>query len=409
MIGSLIDERVQYRNEAINDINRSWADQQTITGPILTIEEVVQKENSLGETNQYRNMVHILPNDLSYECNVTPEIRNRGIYETVLYNADIKIKGSFSKTNFIENMIDQKSSFYQFMSLNISDMKGIKENISIKLNGKEYELVPGLRDKGVLQSGVHTFVNVGNNTDAKFEINLSIRGSKSLNFLPVGKMTKVIVSSEWNNPGFTGEFLPVKRTLNENGFSAEWKINHFNRNYPQMWHNNQHNIFGSAFGVNLLLPVDEYQKTMRTTKYGIMIIILTFITFFMIEVFSKKVIHPIQYLFVGLVLVIFYSLLLSLSEYMLFQYSYLISSLLVLILITFYVRSIYSDSRIGFVISGVLVFFYGFMYVILQLQDLSLLLGNIALFIILAIIMLATRKINWFEVMDRKGNFNTNL
>ncbi len=409
MIGSLIDERVQYRNQAIHDINQSWADQQTIAGPVLTVEEIVVKKSKDGETTKSRNMLHMLPNDLIYECKVTPEIRNRGIYETVLYNAEIKIKGSFSKTDFIENLFDQNSSFSQFVSINVSDMKGIKENISIKLNDKKYELVPGLRNKDVLQKGVHAFVDLENNTKAKFEIDLIIRGSQALNFIPVGKMTKVTINSDWNNPGFIGEFLPSERILTEDGFTAEWKVNHFNRDYPQVWHNNQYNIFSSAFGVNLLLPVDEYQKTTRTTKYGIMIIILTFITFFMIEVFSKKVIHPIQYLFVGLALVIFYSLLLSISEYFLFHYSYLISSLLVLILISFYVRSIYSDSRIGFIISGVLIFFYGFMYVILQLQDLSLLLGNIALFIILAIIMLATRKINWFEVMNRKSNFNTNL
>ncbi|MCW8805590.1 MAG: cell envelope integrity protein CreD, partial [Ignavibacteriaceae bacterium] len=159
-----------------------------------------------------------------------------------------------------------------------------------------------------------------------------------------------------------------------------------------------------AFGVKLLVPVDEYQKTMRTSKYGLMIIVLTFLSFFMIEIFSKKVIHPIQYLLVGLALIIFYSILLAISEYILFQYSYLISSLLIIALIGFYAKSIYQSTQISIIITGMLMMFYGFMYVILQLQDYSLLIGNIALFTILAAIMFFTRKINWFDILSNKSN-----
>jgi inner membrane protein len=154
--------------------------------------------------------------------------------------------------------------------------------------------------------------------------------------------------------------------------------------------------------VKLLIPVDEYQKTMRTSKYGIMIILLTFISFFMIEIFNKKVLHPIQYLLIGLALLIFYSILLSLSEYILFQYSYLIAGLLVVALISLYTSSVYANYKLGIVIGVILTIFYGFMYIILQMQDYSLLLGNIALFIILAVIMFLTRKINWYEVLSSK-------
>ena len=141
---------------------------------------------------------------------------------------------------------------------------------------------------------------------------------------------------------------------------------------------------------------------MRTSKYGLMIIALTFLSFFMIELLSKKVIHPIQYLLVGLALIIFYSILLSISEYIIFQYSYLISSLLIIVLIALYVKSIYHSKLIALVVTGMLMTLYGFMYVILQLQDYSLLIGNIALLIILAAIMFFSRKINWFEVFKSK-------
>ena len=138
------------------------------------------------------------------------------------------------------------------------------------------------------------------------------------------------MKSSWNNPSFEGAFLPLSREITEDGFTAQWKVNYFNRSYPQEWEEKTYDPFPSAFGVKLLVPVDEYQKTMRTSKYGIMIIVLTFLSFFMIELFSKKVIHPIQYLLVGLALIIFYSILLAISEYILFQYSYLISSLLII-------------------------------------------------------------------------------
>jgi inner membrane protein len=233
---------------------------------------------------------------------------------------------------------------------------------------------------------------------------LQLKGSENLEFIPIGKLTEVSMKSTWNNPSFFGEFLPYSREIKESGFNAEWRINHFNREYPQEWSSNKYNLYNSSFGVKLLIPVDEYQKTMRTSKYGIMIIILTFVSFFMIEIFSKKVLHPIQYLLVGLSLVIFYSILLSISEYILFQYSYIVASVLVVSIIEIYTSSIYSSKIFGMIISVCLILFYGFMYIILQLQDYSLLIGNIALFLVLAAIMYSTRKVNWYELFSNKNN-----
>ena len=170
---------------------------------------------------------------------------------------------------------------------------------------------------------------------------------ENLEFVPLGKFTEVNMKSSWNNPSFEGAFLPLSREITEDGFTAQWKVNYFNRSYPQEWEEKTYDPFPSAFGVKLLVPVDEYQKTMRTSKYGLMIIVLTFLSFFMIELFSKKVIHPIQYLLVGLALIIFYSILLAISEYILFQYSYLISSLLIIALIGFYAKSIYQSTQIS--------------------------------------------------------------
>ncbi|MBK7500570.1 MAG: inner membrane CreD family protein [Ignavibacteriales bacterium] len=179
-----------------------------------------------------------------------------------------------------------------------------------------------------------------------FEMELLVNGLDNLEFLPIGKTTEVNVKSSWNNPSFAGAYLPTSRKVNETGFTAKWTVNYFNRAFPQLWNENAYKIFPSAFGVKLLVPVDEYQKTMRTSKYGLMIIVLTFLSFFMIELFGKKVIHPIQYLLIGLALIIFYSLLLAISEYLSFDLSYLISAFLVILLISFYVISVYKSTRI---------------------------------------------------------------
>ena len=302
-------------------------------------------------------------------------------------------------------LVDQSDSY---LSFNVSDLKGIQENVIYKCNNEQQEVTPGLKTQDIFKNGFTTDVKI-NKTDKKyyFDITIQLKGSENLEFIPIGKTTEVKMKSEWNNPSFIGKFLPSSREVTANGFNASWNVNNFNRNYPQEWINNKYDLFASSFGVKLLIPVDEYQKTMRTSKYGIMIILLTFISFFMIEIFNKKVLHPIQYLLIGLALIIFYSILLSLSEYILFQYSYLIAALLVVGLISFYTSNIYANKKLGVTIGGFLAVFYGFMYVILQMQDYSLLLGNIALFIILAVIMFATRKLNWFDVLSSKKDNET--
>ena len=407
MIQSLITERQNYRNNAVAEINKNWASGQTVAGPVLSIISEEWTENQEGKKILKQNKYYMLPENLNIESEVFPETRYRGIYEVTLYKTDIKITGSFDFTGTQKFKLDDiiRNAAESYLSFNITDSKGIEDNIALKWNGSEREVNPGLKETQIFRNGFISNVDLDKgNTKYSFEVMLHLKGSEKLEFIPLGKITEVHMKSNWNNPSFTGEFLPSSRNVTPKGFTAVWKINQFNRNYPQDWHNYTYNLFQSSFGVNLLVPVNEYQKTMRTSKYGIMIILLTFVIFFMIEIFNRKALHPIQYLLIGLSLVIFYSLLLALSEYVLFQYSYLISSLLVIILISFYTKSVYAKTNLGLLIGGILILFYGFMYTIMQLQDYSLLLGNTALFIILAGIMLATRKINWYEVFGNGNN-----
>lgn len=406
LIQSLITDRQVYRQEAVNEISKSWAGVQSIAGPIITISRKVERVDSKGNEYFVIKDDYYLPETLKIDVEVIPEKRYKGIYEVMLYKSKLKMSGSINLSKLKEKYADEEID-ESYISFNISDLRGIQKDAELNLNGKKYKLIPGLKDK-VFRNGFYSDLELNvNNLPQNFDVELELNGMENLEFVPLGKFTEVNMNSSWNNPSFEGAFLPLAREITEDGFTAQWKVNYFNRSYPQEWEDQIYDPFPSAFGVKLLVPVDEYQKTMRTSKYGLMIIVLTFLSFFMIELFSKKVIHPVQYLLVGLALIIFYSILLAISEYILFQYSYLISSLLIIALIGFYVKSIYQSKQISTIVTGMLMIFYGFMYVILQLQDYSLLIGTIALFIILAAVMFFTRKINWFDVLSAKEKSGT--
>lgn len=404
MIQSLINERQSYRDDAVREVSKSWATAQTIGGPILTLVE--KKENIDKEGNMFYtyNRYHYLPDTLNYNVEVIPEKRHKGIYELLLYTAKINISGTINTDTINENFPNQQFD-QSFLSVNVSDLKGIQNDPQLKINNSTFSLLPGLKNKDVYQNGLFADIKLNEETNKlDFNLELHLNGIDVLSFLPVGNSTVVKVKSDWNNPSFSGTFLPATREINEAGFSANWKVNHFNKSFPQNWEGNSENIFQSAFGIKFLIPVDEYQKTMRSSKYGLMIIVLTFLSFFMIEVFGKRAIHPIQYLLIGLALVIFYSLLLAISEYLSFDLSYLTASLLVIVLISLYVKSVYKSLKISGIIFITLTTFYGFMYTILLLQDYSLLIGNIALFILLASVMFITRKLNWFGVLKNSAS-----
>ncbi|MCU0407295.1 MAG: cell envelope integrity protein CreD [Ignavibacteriaceae bacterium] len=350
MVQSLITDRQDYRQEAVSEISKSWAGMQSIAGPMITFSRKVEKTDGKGNKYFVIKDDYYLPETLKIDAEVIPEKRYKGIYEVMLYKSKIKMSGTLNLSTLKEKFPDEKFD-ESYISFNISDLRGIQKDAELNLNDKKYKLTPGLKDK-VFQSGFYSDLDLSKqDLPQKFEIELELNGMENLQFVPLGKFTEVNIKSSWNNPSFEGAFLPISREITEDGFTAQWKVNYFNRSYPQEWEGQTYDPFPSAFGVKLLVPVDEYQKTMRTSKYGLMIIVLTFLSFFMIELFSKKVIHPIQYLLVGLALIIFYSILLAISEYIIFQYSYWASSLLIIALIALYVKSIYQSGQISLIVT----------------------------------------------------------
>jgi inner membrane protein len=294
-----------------------------------------------------------------------------------------------------------------FVSLGLSDLRGLQQNVSVNWDGQEYQFNPGVETKDVIGNGISTRVPVraggaGAEDELSFSLHLNFNGSSNLNFIPIGKSTKVNIRSDWANPSFAGAFLPDNREIRKDGFEASWEVLHLNRPYPQQFRGAMSGITSSAFGVDLIVPVDEYQKSMRSAKYAAMFITLTFLIFFFVQILNGIRIHPIQYIMVGLALCIFYILLIALSEHLAFQLSYLISSVAIIGMVTLYSHTIARSVRVTSIIGLILVILYGFIYTILQMQDYALLMGSIGLFIVMAIVMYLSRKIDWFAINESK-------
>ncbi len=401
MIQALIMEREQRRDNAVFEVSDKWGGRQVLAGPVLTVPYKNLVKDEKGNLVAVIEHAHFLPENLNITVELYPEIRYRGIYEVILYNSKLQVQGDFTPPDFNKFNILPENILWKdaFLALGLSDLKGIRDIVKIKWNGEELVANAGIESKDVLGVGISVKPVIAASAGShSFGAALNLNGSSEIGFVPVGKETKVTISSKWSNPSFVGEYLPNDRQVRHDQFNAEWKILHLNRNYPQQWVGSQHNIMESTFGVKLLLPIDEYQKTMRTAKYAIMFFALTFLAFFLTEILNKKVIHPIQYILIGLALILFYTLLLSFSEHVRFNLAYWISSTAIIALITAYTRSVLSNNLSTAIIAGISIVLYGFLYIILQLQDYALLLGSIGLFVILAIVMYITRNIDWFVI-----------
>ncbi len=405
MLTSLIYERQGLRDNAIEEVSSKWGAPQTIGGPVLSIPYRTIIKDDKGQSETVLRYAHFLPDELEITGIVTPEKRYRGIYVVVLYTSKLHISGKFSYPNKKALSLSESSCELgaASVSIGIPDMKGIHEAINFKMNDTVYSFNPGLPSYDIFASGASFEFNLLKKGEYKFEFDLLLNGSSSLDFLPFGKETKVSLQSGWDSPSFDGAFLPEKREVNAQGFSCDWKVLQLNRNYPQQGLGNYIANKDASFGVKLMLPIDEYQKTTRSVKYCVMFIILTFLTFFFVEVLNKTRIHPIQYLLVGFAICLFYVILLSVSEHLKFDAAYLTGTVSILALITFYAKTIFKNGKMTAVFSGLLALLYGFFYSLMQLENYSLLMGSIGLFIILATIMYLTRKVDWYGISSGEG------
>lgn len=400
LVQSLIREREERKRTAIHEMNSQWGQQQTIIGPVLSIPYKRTIKNQTGKKTAIQ-YAHILPEEVDIRCDISPEMRYRGIYEAVLYNTKIEISGKFTlpQPDVLGIAADQIAWSEAFVAIGISDMLGIKDRIQVDFNGQKVSMEPGVPTSDVINSGISAEIPISPPKKSyPFEVSLNLNGSQQIDFSPVGKITTAAIQSTWKDPSFSGTFLPITRKITKQGFSAKWKVFHLNRNYPQFWTGTNLKISNSTFGVSLFKPADIYQQSMRIAKYALMFIVFTFMAFFLSEVLNQLRVHPIQYFLIGSAVIIFYTLLLAISEHSNFGLAYLISALAVVSLITTYAHSILKSTGATAMVGSLLAILYAYLYILLQVEEYALLMGSIGLFVLLSAIMYVTRKIDWYAI-----------
>lgn len=400
MVESLIWERQQRSTEATAEVAGKWGNAQTITAPVLVLPfEKISRDDKGKEFGREKKYAYFLPDELKINGTAAPETRHRGIFEVVVYKTGLSVEGNFSKLP-IEQVITGEVNILKneaFLACGIPDLRGLEEQVKLDWNGEVRVFEPGIPVAGVAESGVHVPINLATEADKfSFKMNFSLRGSGNLQFAPLGKTTEVELQSAWRDPSFSGAFLPASHEITNDGFSAKWKVLNLNRNYPQAWATGTEvNFSGSTFGVDFLLPVDNYQKSIRSVKYAILFIGLTFLVVFFIEMKNSRRVHAFQYALIGLALVIFYTLLVSISEQLNFNLAYFISAAMTVLLTGWYAISLFDHRKMGVLVGGTLALLYSFLFVVLQLQDFALLFGSLGLFLILAAVMYFSRKIEF--------------
>jgi inner membrane protein len=408
LVMNLIDERSHRQEEMELDISDKWSGSQLIQGPVLVIpykKFVTEKDaNNKAVIKETMENAYILPGVLNYKSTVKSKILNRGIFETVVYNTIVKVNGDFkAELNKLSITPEQLLLNKAKITFSISDLKGLKTNPVIKSNNQNLQAEPVFNEKGLFSNGLQADIDLTGAIEKTipFNFTLDLKGSQELRFLHSGKTTTVDVTGDWKTPSFDGRYLPDDRKVDDKGFTAKWRMLYFNRPFAQQWAandtllNDMHKHDDALFGVKLKLPVDQYQKTMRTSKYGILIILLTFISLFLTEMISKQKIHVFNYILIGAALVIYYTLLLSFAEQIGYNWAYLIASAATIALVAGFIASLLKNKKAAVLFTLILTIFYIFIYVIIQLEDLALLIGSVALFIIVSILMYFSRKINW--------------
>ncbi len=415
-IQNLIQERSFRQTEVIEEINEQWGNEVLIYGPILKVPYKTYKQKTVTdkktkqvytETIEEISNAYFFSENLNISTNINPETKNRGIYTTAVYNSSMNITGTFLKPDFSDIEISDKDIIWDKAKIIIqsSNVKGVNE-ANLKLNNTAYQLTSkynGQKNYKYNEVVLHTLESKNIKADQlnfqkplAFNIDFNIKGSKQIRFIPTGKRTEAQIKSNWKTANFFGEFLPYNEDkVTDDGFHAKWKILDLNRPFSQEHFNTIPDLKEFAFGVNFMIPVDEYQKSERSAKYGFLVIGLTFLVFFLIQTLSKINIHPFQYLMIGLALTMFYTLLVSISEHSNFLKAYLIAGISVIALITLYSKSILKTIKFPIFIGLSLTALYTFIYVIIQLENYALLVGSIGLFLILAIVMFVSRKIDW--------------
>lgn len=367
----VISDRTAYRNEAIRNVIKSWADPQTIITPSMSFKANNEKNEDVVKRLELGNY--------NADVVIKTEVRKKGIFKVPVYTAEISQKGDFI------NKYGDLSKKQITVAVGISDKRGFVTEPIFKINNAESKK---------LQDNTYTTTLNTNAKTIPFEITYKIKGLNEINVMLGGVNNHISVQGNWKNPSFEGDFLPTERKVTNKEFSANWSV-------PKIALSTD-TKGPSCITVSLLVPVDSYSMTSRALKYGYLLLALTFLGYFIFEVTSKEnnKIHPIQYCLLGIAVLMFYLLLVSISELLTFKWAYLLSALMVMGQIfayTYFVITKKNSLTFSVSITTLLGVLYSFFYVLLMLQDIALFAGSIGLFIIIAGTMYLTRNVNWYN------------
>lgn len=409
MILGLVSERAGRRHHVTEEVSEQWGGAQTVLGPALSIEFRRTTLGTDGRPKVETDRAVFMPAALHVKAEAVPEVRNRGIFEVIVYRSRLTLTGRFSAPDFSRWRVPPEDVLLSTATISVAltEPRGIAAPLALRWDGKDHRFVPGTPDLSTGMPGISSTVPLTDPArEASFEITLDVNGTRDLRFTPAGNETIVNVSSPWPHPGFTGAPLPQERSITDAGFTSTWNVPYYGRSFPSSWSVNTINreqlaasIAQASFGVSLVQPVDIYQQSERAVKYAALFIVMTFVIAFLWEIIHGVLVHPVQYLFVGFALCVFYLLLLALSEHIGFDAAYLTAALANIGLIAWYwTWVIRSGARHGLLMGAVLSGLYGYLYLLLRLEDYSLLAGAVGLFAMLAAVMFLTRKIDWYTL-----------
>ncbi len=416
MIDGLVSSRQYLREGVENDIARSSSYAQQITGPILVvpfvgIKRTWREDKQTGEryedVKEFSKRLYFLPEQLKLDGQLSSAVRQRGIYKIRQYQSLNQISGQFvlPKRLGLKGEDDSYRLGTPFIAVGISDIRGIGNQLTAKVNADSRTFAPGTQIS-FLPNGVHAKLaklSLGTTHTLRFAFDLQLQGTGSFSVVPVGADTQVKLRSDWPHPSFVGEYLPREREVSSQGFTAAWQTSFFATDMQQAlddcrFKQKCQGFNNRAMMVNLIDPVDQYLKTDRAIKYALLFIGLTFAVFFLFEVLKRLAIHPVQYTLVGLALAFFYLLLLSLAEHMSFAAAYALAATACVSLLAVYTHSVLRDFWRALSFSALLSGLYGMLYVLLSAEDFALLMGSVLVFALLAAFMLLTRKLDWYAI-----------
>jgi inner membrane protein len=379
----VVEERAMLRNGAVGDIERDWGRAQTIIGPVL----VVPLEKGVS---------YVFPDELKTTGVLAPEQRSRGIYTAIVYTANLEIAGTFRKPLPAELGVPAEQIKWDqaYVAVGVSDLRGTGTQVMLSWGATKLAMLPGsLLQRW--QSGLHAPVPVAAES-VPFSLAVPVRGSEGVRFAPLGVRNEMSVRSTWQNPRFTGAFLPGTRAVSDDGFSATWSVSYYGRDFGQIAHGELPGIESSLFGVDLLPGIDSYRSVDRAVRYGVLFIVLAFMSFFLFEVVAKVRIHPFQYAMVGLALGVFFLILLALSELVPFVVAYSSAAAGTIALVVTYMVPVLKTGRRSGIAAALLGASFALLFVVLQAEDYALLAGSLVVFAALAVTMRLTRKLDWY-------------